>query len=117
MSEQVMDAAKAESIRKALGFFKIMAFIAGVALFILIVVVVIHYGFDNPRPSETWSPIHGLIYMVYVVSVAMLGFRAGWPLSRMVKIMLAGFVPGLPFYVERKVAAEVTAQLAGQPGR
>ena len=112
MSEQAIDGAKAESVRKALGFYKVMSVVAGIALFILVVVVVIHYGFDNPKPSETWSPIHGLIYFVYVISTANLGFKAGWSLGRMVRIMLAGFIPVLPFIVERKVAREVEAQLA-----
>jgi len=100
------------AVRRALGFFKVMATIAGIALFVLVVVVVIHYGFHNARPSETWSPIHGVIFMVYVYSVANLGFRARWGLGRMVRIMLAGVVPLLPFFVERSVAAEVERRLA-----
>jgi integral membrane protein len=112
MSEQVIDSARAESVRKALGFYKVMSVLAGVALFILCVVVFIHYALGNAGPSEAWSPIHGLIYFVYVIATANLGFKAGWSLVRMVRIMLAGFIPVLPFVVERKVAREVEAQLA-----
>jgi integral membrane protein len=100
------------AVRKALSFFKVMATTAGVALFVLVVVVFIHYGLHNARPSETWSPIHGVIFMVYVYSVANLGFKARWGIGRMVRIMLAGVVPLLPFFVERSVAAEVEQQLA-----
>jgi len=37
----------------------------------------------------------------------------GWSLPRMILTMLSGFVPVMPFIVERKVAGEVEAQLAG----
>lgn len=99
------------AVRKALSFFKVMATAAGIALFILIVVIVLQYGFATAGPAHTWSPIHGLIFMVYVYAVANLGFKAHWTLARMVKIMLAGVVPLLPFFVERSVAAEVEARL------
>ncbi|HET8601948.1 MAG TPA: DUF3817 domain-containing protein [Segeticoccus sp.] len=119
MSEQARPAARPLDVgaaRKALGFFKVMATLAGIALFILVIVVIIHYGFHNPKPSNAWSPIHGVIFFVYVVSVANLGFKMRWNLVRMVRIMLAGVVPILPFFVERKVAAEVEAELSTAEG-
>ncbi len=102
-----------EAARKALGFFKVMAITAGCALFVLIVIIVINGGFGKGGASTVWSPIHGAIYFVFVLSIANLGFKVGWTLPRMIRLMLSGFVPLLPFFVERKVASEVEAQLAG----
>ncbi|MEP7018538.1 MAG: DUF3817 domain-containing protein [Actinomycetota bacterium] len=102
-----------EAARKALGFFKVMAITAGCALFVLIVIIVINGGFGKGGASTVWSPIHGAIYFVFVLSIANLGFKVGWTLPRMIRLMLSGFVPLLPFFVERKVAREVEAQLAG----
>jgi hypothetical protein len=51
---------------------------------------------------------------VFVLSIANLGFKVGWTLPRMVLTMMSGFVPVLPFFVERRVAREVEAQLAAQ---
>lgn len=100
--------------RRALGFFKVMAITAGCALFILITIIVINGGFGKHGASDIWSPIHGVIYFVFVVSIANLGFNVGWTLPRMIRIMLSGFVPVLPFIVERKIAREVEGQLAAQ---
>ncbi|HEY5247898.1 MAG TPA: DUF3817 domain-containing protein, partial [Dermatophilaceae bacterium] len=61
-----------------------------------------------------WSPIHGAIYFVFVLSIANLGFKVGWSLPRMVLTMMSGFVPVVPFFVERYVAREVEAQLVAQ---
>jgi integral membrane protein len=113
MSEQVRPVPDVSAARKALGFFKIMAITAGCALFVLVVIIAINGGFGKGGASAVWSPIHGVIYFVFVCSVANLGFKVGWSLPRMVLTMLSGFIPVLPFVVERKVAREVEAQLAG----
>src|SRR5665647_2860505 len=83
------------------------------AVIVLIVIIVINGGFGKGGPSAVWSPIHGAIYFVFVLSIANLGFKVGWSLPRMILTMMSGFVPVLPFIVERKVAREVEAQLAG----
>jgi len=114
MSEQVRPVRDVAGARKALGFFKVMAITAGCALFILVVIIVINGGVGRGGPSAVWSPIHGAIYFVFVLSVANLGFKVGWSLPRMILTMMSGFVPVLPFIVERRVAREVERQLATQ---
>ena len=113
MSEQVGPVRDEAAARKALGYFKVMAITAGIALFVLLVIIAINGGLGKGGASAVWSPIHGAIYFVYVLSIANLGFKVGWSLPRMVLTMLSGFVPMVPFIVERKVSREVEAQLAG----
>lgn len=97
--------------RTKLTFFKVMAFIVGIGLLVLVAEMVLNYGFDNHALSW-WPQPHGLIFIIYVVATALLGFAVRWSLGRMVLVMLAGCVPFLSFWVERKVAGEVEAQLA-----
>jgi integral membrane protein len=117
MSEQVRPVRDVAAARKALGFFTVMAITAGCALFVLIVIIVNNGGFGRGGASAVWSPIHGTIFFVFVLSIANLGFKVGWSLPRMILTMMSGFVPVLPFIVERKVAREVEAQLAGEVAR
>ena len=101
--------------RSRLTFFKVMAFIVGVGLLVLVVEMVLSYGFGmkgDDNPLHWWPQPHGFIYMVYLVATALLGFKVGWSLPKMVGVMLAGCVPLLSFWVERKVAREVEAQMA-----
>ena len=114
MSEQVRPIRDVATARKALQFFQVMAITAGCALFVLIGVIVNNGGFGKGGASAVWSPIHGAIFFVFVLAIANLGFKVGWSLPRMVLIMMSGFVPVLPFIVERKVAREVEARLAAQ---
>ena len=101
--------------RTRLTFFKVMAFIVGIGLLVLVVEMVLSYGFGmkgDDNPLHWWPQPHGFIYMVYLVATALLGFKVGWSLPKMVGVMLAGCVPFLSFWVERKVAREVEAQMA-----
>ena len=92
----------------ALRRFEVMAFVVGVGLLILCLEVVLHYGFSNDSLAW-WSPIHGVLYLLYVVATADLGMRVRWSLGRMVGVMLAGVVPFFSFIMERKVARELRA--------
>ena len=104
-----------DGTRSRLTFFKVMAFVVGVGLIVLLVEMVLSYGFGlkgDENPLHWWPQPHGFIYMVYLVATALLGFKVGWSLTKMVLVMLAGCVPFLSFWVERRVAAEVGAGLA-----
>ena len=105
-----------DGTRSRLTFFKVMAFIVGVGLLVLVIEMVLSYGFDmkgEENPLHWWPQPHGFIYLVYLVATALLGFKVGWSLTKMVLVMLAGCVPFLSFWVERRIAREVEVGLTG----
>ena len=105
----------ADGVRPRLTFFKVMAFVVGVGLLLLVAEIVLSYGFGmkgEDNPLSWWPQPHGFIYMAYLLATALLGFKVGWSLPKMVLVMLAGCVPFLSFWVERRVAGEVEAGLA-----
>ena len=88
---------------RAVTRFRVMAVVVGIALFILLVAIVAKYGYERERFAEIYSPIHGYLYIGYLLTVADLARRAGWSLARTVGVMLAGTVPVLSFVVERRI--------------
>ena len=105
--------ARPEQIRSALAIYRVLAIVAGIALFVLILEMVMKYGFHQDNVlTKYWSPIHGLIYMGYAASVANLGIKAAWGMKRIVLNLLAGFVPVVPWVAEARNAREVNAMLA-----
>jgi integral membrane protein len=95
-------------------FYRVLAFIVGVLLLVGTFGSVLKYGFPEGGSLQqlgedlTWVwLVHGWIYMVYVVVAFVLTQRAGWPLSRFLLMMVAGLVPGLIFWVERRVTAQL----------
>lgn len=98
------------SDRAKLTFFQVMAFVVGIGLLVLVAHIILRYGFDN-HALAWWPSPHGWVYMVYLLSVALLGFSLRWGIGRMVAIMLAGCVPFLSFWVEQKVTGIARAQI------
>ena len=108
--QHVSEIKDVDAARKALSFFKVMAVTVGIGLLILVAEMILKYGFSKDW-LDWWPQPHGFIYIVYLVATANLGFKVGWSLGRMVLVMLAGVVPFLSFWAERKVASETEARL------
>lgn len=100
-----------EATAKALVFFKWAAIAAGIAMFILITEMVLKYAFQNDVLTW-WSPVHGLIFMGLVAATTNLGFKVGWSLVRIGKILLGSCIPFVAFIIEQRVAREIEPLIA-----
>jgi integral membrane protein len=97
--------------------YRVLAFVVGVLLLVGTFGSVLKYllpeGGSLQRFGEDLWPVwvgHGWIYMVYVVVAFVLTQKAGWALPRFLLMMIAGLVPGLIFWVERRVAHQLRAE-------
>ncbi|WP_214109985.1 DUF3817 domain-containing protein [Acrocarpospora catenulata] len=99
-------------MESALKPFRVMAYVVGVMLLVLVTCMVLRYGFDIEGPSRVVSPIHGFLYMVYLVAAVNLGMKARWSWPYILGVMLAGTVPFLSFLFERRVTDRVHRELA-----
>lgn len=59
--------------------------------------------------SVVWL-VHGWVFMVYVVVAFVLSRRAGWRWQFTALVLVAGLVPLLIFWVERRVAERFRAE-------
>lgn len=90
--------------RDALPFYRVMAYVTGVVLLLLCVAIFVRYG---PPGDETMStivaPIHGWLYVIYLIATGVLVYQRGWKNSWAILIALAGTVPFASFIAERFV--------------
>lgn len=90
--------------------YRILALVVGTLLVLLTIGMVLKYGPpDMPTLAGVVAPVHGFIYMVYLAGAYDLWRRTGWPLSRMVMIVLGGIVPLMTFFVERRIVHDARA--------
>ena len=90
--------------------YRILALVVGTLLVLLVIGMVLKYGpTDMPAMAGIVAPVHGFLYMVYLLVAYDLWRRTGWPLSRMVLIVLGGVVPLMTFYVERRIVRDARA--------
>ncbi|MDG4828935.1 DUF3817 domain-containing protein [Solwaraspora sp. WMMD1047] len=97
----------------ALTRYRVIAYVVGVVLILLMVVgMPLKYLWHDPIVVETIGPGHGFLYMLYLLASFDLGRRANWPIRRMLLVMLAGTVPFVSFWAERVVVRQVRAEQA-----
>lgn len=97
--------------------YRAAAYVVGVLLLMLAVGMVFKYGFGKGDTfTANVAQIHGIFYVLYFVACFDLWRRTGWTLPRMALMALAGVVPGLTFFVERKIVAAAQAAVKAQPG-
>jgi integral membrane protein len=104
------------TLPRDLAVYRVAAIVTGVGLLLLVFVAMpLRYLGDEPWLSKTYSPIHGLIFMGYVVVVIWVTTRRHWSPTKALGIILAGVVPFLSFVVERRVIADELAADAAAP--
>ena len=102
-----MDAAQ----RSALIRYRIMAYVVGVGLLVLVFVgIPLQYAAGAPDLVNVVGPLHGFLYIVYLLTVADLARRFSLSLGRIIALVAAGFVPFLAFVVERRTTRRIEEQ-------
>jgi integral membrane protein len=105
-------------VRNVLLSYRIMAYIVGTLLVFLFIGVILKYltadGTDPQRLGE-WlamyvGVLHGFLYMVFLVTVAVLAAKARWSIAFTLTTVISGLVPFMTFYAERRATAKVRAQ-------
>ena len=102
----------------ALTRYRIIAWIVGVCLLTLVLVgMPLKYLADNDTVVAIVGPVHGFLFMAYLVLAFDLARRAKWELPRMLLVMAAGTIPFFSFWAERKVSRDwvPAATLAKSP--
>ena len=100
-------------VAAALGRYRVLAYVVGVMLLVLVLVAIpLRYAAGVPEVSRVVSPIHGFLYIVYLVAAFDLALKARFTAKGTLLVLLAGVVPFVSFFAERRVTARVRA---GQP--
>lgn len=114
----MVDEQRTDSTRKRLLAFRVLAWVTGIGLLALCVAMVFAYAYllfpgviEDRRGVAVIGPLHGFLYMGYIVATLLLAERLRWTPVKAVLILLAGTVPVASFVAERRVTREVRAEL------
>ncbi|MFT3714791.1 MAG: DUF3817 domain-containing protein [Gordonia sp. (in: high G+C Gram-positive bacteria)] len=102
--------ASIESIKSSLTRYRVLAWITGIRLLVLVLEMILKYGFDND--SLVWvGPVHGAIYFLYLLMTIDLAMKVRWPLGKTVVTLIAGTIPFVSFWMEHVRTKDVKAQI------
>ena len=105
--------------RAALGRYRVMAYVTGVMLLVLVVEMLLKYVVQAPQGVLRWIEwvpfAHGWVYVLYLVTVLDLWSKMCWGFGRLIGMVLGGVVPVMSFVVERRVQPDAEARLGRAP--
>jgi integral membrane protein len=85
-----------------IGRLRLVGFLEGLSLLVLVFVAVpLKYGYGDSSMVETMGPIHGLLFLSFVISTISVGLEYKWLFRKTTwKILLACMIPFGTFYID-----------------
>lgn len=112
LDDSPIDVEELPGIRGALLRYRVMAWVVGVLLVVLVVVgMPLKYLGGNDAVVIATGVPHGWLYMVLLITAYDLGRRVRWPWLRLILIAAAGTVPFLSFVAEHYATQDVRARI------
>lgn len=106
-------------MNKLFSTYKVLAYVVGVLLLVGTISSLFKYllpeGTALQSFGDAMTPLwvaHGWIFIVYVIVAFLLTQKARWTIPEFLLMMIAGLIPGLIFWVERRVADRIAPLLA-----
>ena len=116
LDDHPIEAEDVPGIRSALTRYRVMAWVVGVLLVVLVLIgMPLKYLGGNDIVVVATGVPHGWLYMVLLITAYDLGRRVKWPWLRLLLIAAAGTVPFLSFVAEHNATRDVRARLAAVP--
>ncbi|AUD02477.1 DUF3817 domain-containing protein [Spirosoma pollinicola] len=82
---------------------RVIGFAEGVSyLLLLFIAVPLKRMGGHPEAVQILGPIHGLLFLLYVLVVIQGKIEYGWTIGKMALALLASIIPGGTFYADHK---------------
>ncbi len=93
-----------------LGRFRVIAFLEGLSYLVLLFVAMpLKYLLDMPGAVRAVGMAHGLLFVLYMVSLLETWLSAGWSLKRATVAFIACLVPFGTFWFDAQLRKELEA--------
>ena len=100
-------------LKSAIGRLRLLGLLEGISLLVLIgVAVPLKYLNNDPSLVRAIGPVHGLLFLLFVLNTLRVGVEYHWRFSTTWKLLLACIIPFGTFYVDRKILAPMQKQEA-----
>ena len=84
--------------------YQVMSYVVGTMLLIFCATIVMRHGFGvAPKVEMVVAQIHGILYMIYLVTVVEVAVKLKPSLGRVALMVFSGVIPVMAFIVEPRI--------------
>ncbi len=96
-------------LKTSIGRLRILGFLEGTSLLLLIIIgMPMKYFFDNPIFVKLVGPIHGGLFLLFLVNALTVGFALNWSFFKTTwKVLVASFIPFGTFYIDKTILSKI----------
>lgn len=100
------------SLKTKTGRLRLVGLFEGISLLLLIFIAVpVKYIFHNPILSEVIGPIHGVLFLLFVMNTLSLGVEQNWKFKTTTwKVLVASVLPFGTFYIDKTILSKIPAE-------
>ena len=96
-------------LKSKLGRLRLVGLLEGVSLLVLIFIAVpAKYLYDSPALVKTLGPVHGLLFLWFVINTLSVGVEYRWRFKTTTwKVLVACMVPFGTFYIDKTILSKM----------
>lgn len=83
-----------------------VAIAEAVSFIVLLLAMVLKYGFDEPVGVEIMGPLHGFLFLGFVGLALIVGSQARWSVSRFAVVLASAVIPVAGWFVGHRLLQE-----------
>jgi integral membrane protein len=85
-----------------IGRLRVFSLLEAISFLVLIFIAVpVKYAGDNPTMVHVMGPVHGVLFIFYVLTTWQVRQALSWSTGVTAKVLVAAVIPFAPFWVER----------------
>ena len=95
-----------------IGRLRLLGLLEGISLLVLLLIAVpLKYFLHKPELTQTIGPIHGAIFLLFVLNTFSVGIAQHWKFKVTTwKVLVACFIPMGTFYIDHKILRNLKAK-------
>ena len=91
-------------LRSALGRFRVISAIEGLSYLLLVFIAMpIKYIGENPYPVKVLGMIHGVLFIIFMISLFETKRKESWDTGFMFQLFVLSLIPFGAFLIEKRV--------------
>ncbi|WP_106293279.1 DUF3817 domain-containing protein [Arcticibacter pallidicorallinus] len=94
-----------------LGRLRLVSYLEGISLLVLLgIAVPLKYFASDPTMVKTIGPVHGMLFLWFILSTLSVGVERQWRWQTTSKILVACIIPFGTFYIDRYILRQASKE-------